>query len=564
MEAVEPLNTIKYYESLLGISIGFDVCAQKTPHYIKYLEGNSPGFKYLGRCDRRVHFKNVKTKPNSTVFSWLHSKDYLNDNYDMKLTHRQCRPTLDSGYVAVQKFSKLPSTIANSEAMQFAQNFLKRMFLPFTSNSKIVHWEDVKSSMNKNAINGYPFSILLSMATKKDFFQLENWVEIVEQLEEVAFNNPDFRVFWQVSQKHEMRANDKLDLEVPKIRVFLAACVDFVVLQNKYCLDFNNRFMLAFNHTFSKVGYSKYHFGWHRIIEYFGEFTKSISVDGQAFDTTIARFLLQWMIELRIESYDLSYDLKLCRKVLNFIYNNISYSMLVLEDGTLVVKTMGNTSGQASTIIDNTGVSVGALAYAYYRHEVANGREPSYSGLLSAIRAVVLGDDSLMGLDPFGDFSFTFLELSNYYSEIGIKLTLEEMEFVPVFDSEFMSTRFLKNENGIYLPFMNRNKMFSSLMAGHSNADPRWVLLRIFAFRTECWADKVMIKMLLKFERFIISRYRTHLVGSIDLKNGEFIKMEDIWTTRLDDVVLDHLYMGFESNKELPFNLEMHKMLVGN
>jgi len=401
------------------------------------------------------------------------------------------------------------------------------------------------------------------LVKKRDFFDLPNWREIVDSLETRALLDPNFKVFWQVSQKYEMRMNEKLDRDVEKIRVFLAASVDFVVLQNKYCLDFNNKFMTTFNRTFNKVGFSKYKLGWNRLYHSFGNKTQTLSVDGESFDTTIGPFLIDLMAELRLDSYKLDYDRKILLQMIKFFYTNIMNSLLVLEDGILVFKEMGNTSGQASTIIDNTGVSIAALAYYYFRWCRESKLNPTIEHFFCVLTAAILGDDTLVGVDPFGSFKIDFVSMCKYYSEIGLKLTLEEMENVPLQDTEFMSTRFIKHESGVWLPLMNRNKMFSSLILGDKNPDPRWTLLRIYAFRTECWADKEFISMLEEFEVYVLKRHRDQLVGSIDLGNGDYITMDMVYRSRLSDRELDFLYMGLEDNLHaLYFDFSLHAKVL--
>jgi hypothetical protein len=199
LEAVQVHKSIFYYEDLLGVKLGFEASSPKTQIYNEIVEGKSPGFTYIGRCNRRVHYKNkVPSGANRTILPWLLSDESRKYNYSLK--YRHCRPTLRTGYAAVQKFSKLPSDKYDEAALQFSYEFVRQMYLPFTAGSKVVHWEDVKASMNKKAICGYPFSLLLGLAHKKEFFELPNWIEIVEKLEAIAFTDPDFRVFWQVSQ----------------------------------------------------------------------------------------------------------------------------------------------------------------------------------------------------------------------------------------------------------------------------------------------------------------------------------------------------------------------------
>jgi len=205
----------------------------------------------------------------------------------------------------------------------FAYQCMHLMFFKYVNNSPITSMADVKTNINKQTSCGYPYNISPEFTDKKCFFDLPNWEGIIEALQEIALKYPNFKICWQVSQKYEVRSNDKLDLEIPKIRVFLSAPVDFVILQNKYCLAFNKRMMGAYKHTWSKLGMSKYRMGWQELLNYFSGFNNVFSVDGEKFDTTISHVFTDQIRRFRVESTDPVIDKIEVNSVLKFIYNNI-------------------------------------------------------------------------------------------------------------------------------------------------------------------------------------------------------------------------------------------------
>jgi hypothetical protein len=539
-------RVINHYNDILGETVKFSPGAEPSNSYKKHiLTKENPGFTYLGMLNRNTHMKKVKIEPNVTIAPFLAS--YENTS-GFVLDHRQCQPTRETGYVAIQHYSKVKPKKFKRASLEFAMEFLRKMFYPYCANSTLFSWDDVMTSLNKKTSCGYPYNLSDYFKDKNKFFGLNNWKEIVELLEAKALEDPTFRVFWQVSQKYEVRPNIKLDQPIQKIRVFLAAPVDFVVLQNKYCLSFNNRFMTAFKKTFSKVGMSKFRRGWDNLIGMFGDKSKILSIDGEKFDTTISSVFTDLIVAFRQECYNPDLDQEGIRKILDFIYANIQNSYLVLENGELVIKEMGNTSGQANTIIDNTLSSLIALVYTYHRRCEELSIEPSFEHLLSVIYAAIVGDDCLVGQHPSNLNFINYACMSKFYGELGMSITEESGEFVDIQDCEFLSTKFIMSDKGIYLPLMNRNKMFSSLMLGDPNPDPRWVLMRIFAFRIECWADKEFITMLKKMENYIYQRYPLQLCGSMYVgRFDEEVKWTDVLSMRLSDKELDYLYMGYES-----------------
>jgi hypothetical protein len=501
----------------------------------------------MGRVNRNVFYKKIKINYNIVNVSFLGTGDEIFKKF--KLTHQQCKPCLESGYTAVQHYSKIPPRDFDRDAMEFAYQSMHTMFYPYVNNSCLTSMEDVKTNINKQTSCGYPYNISSEFKDKQKFFDLPNWIGIIESMEQLAIDNPEFKIFWQVSQKYELRGIDKLNLPIQKIRVFLSAPVDFVILQNKYCLGFNKRMMRAYRETWSKLGMSKYRMGWQELLNYFNGYNNVFSVDGEKFDTTISYVFTDQIRRFRSECMDPVVGQGQVKAVLKFIYNNVQNSLLVLEHGDLVLKTMGNTSGQANTLDDNTLASFLGCSYCYYRTCDSAGILPSYNHMLKVMRCAIVGDDLILGLNDSNRNFLNFQVMEKAYHEIGMKLTLESNELIPLEQGEFLSTKFIKNSTyGVYAPLMNRNKMYSGLMVGDSSDDPRWVLLRVYAYRIECWADKEMITLLLKFESFIFTQYSSKLNGELYAgKEKQLVLFSDIQAMRLSDAELDYLYFGYES-----------------
>lgn len=543
-------QVIQHYIDNVGDLVRYDPNVTPDITFNKFIDCDNTGFTYLGRVNRITYYKESVQIMTNVAASFVRNNETEAAQFDLE--YRQCQPTVETGYLAVSKYGKKKPDGVNGLALTFAYRFLHFMFDEFVTNSSVITWDDCMKSINKNTSCGYPYSSHNYFKSKKQFFELKHWQFVVESLENKAFSDDSFRVFWQVSQKYEMRSNAKLDMPIQKIRVFLAAPVDFVVLQNKYCLDFNNKFMMAFNSTFSKVGMSKFKRGWHNLITSFGDYECVLGIDGKEFDTTISSVITDIVRDYRCDSYDPDLDRRLLMAVLKFIYLNIQNSLLVLEKGYLLLKEVGNTSGQANTIIDNTMASIIALCYMYYQRCMEIGIDPSCEHLVKLMRCAIVGDDCCVGV-RLSDVNFlNFTVMDKYYTQLGMCITRESAEHIPLFECEFLSTKFIKSENGIYLPLMNRNKMFCSLIIGDKNPDPMWILLRIFAFRIECWADKAFIKMLLHYENHIYQTCRKYLGGDLYVgKFQEIVSWEQIKTMRLNDYELDYLYYGYESSNNL-------------
>jgi hypothetical protein len=93
------------------------------------------------------------------------------------------------------------------------------------------------------------------------------------------------------------------------------------------------------------------------------------------------------------------------------------------------------------------------------------------------------------------------------------------------------------------------DKMYSSLFFGDDNTDPRWIYLRVCAFRMEVYPHKQFFKLCNQLIDYILLNYRLQLVGVVKVNNGEDqIDWNDIKALNFNERQLDALYKGVESN----------------
>jgi len=503
---------------------------------------NEGSFVYVGNLARYARFKKVEVGCNPILYNFLQSCDP-----GFKRTHRQCQPSLRSGYKGAFKFNTLFNPDFDLGALDDAENWMNQHFIQYLSGCSVANWKTVFDNLNKKASTGFPINTT-KYKNKGQFLLYENIYEFLDAYERNALSSNPFNTFWQISEKYEMRQNEKLDENPQKIRVFLSGSVDHVMLTNKYSLDFNNKFKTIHTKTWSKVGMTKYYRGWDRLYSFLLKHDKGFSLDCSNFDTCVLPQLFEIIVRFRTRCFSNNYDKDEIFKALTYIYESISYGVLVMEKGEAFWKGQGNTSGQGNTLVDNTLVSYLIIAYAYVVLCNQFNVPCSYPGFNQDIVAALTGDDNTCAVSERIRTFFNFTNVSKVFSKIGFTCTCDFPDFAPISDLEFLSHKFIF-KNGFCLPLPDVNKMFSSLFYGDQAVDPRWVYLRVCAFRIEVYPDQQFFRMTEKILDFLHRNYSMDLTGYVKLdNNSDTISWEDIRALNFSEKQLDELYYGYESN----------------
>jgi len=507
-----------------------------------YLDLNSlVGFTYMGNVTRSTRYKLVDVNINSVLEPFLRTH-----NPDFHQTHANCQPNFDSGYAGAMKFNKLPPHDIDEEALDIVEGWMNLHFYQGLIGCQPYRWDDVFTNLNKQASTGFPLNNT-KFKTKGSILLYEYVSHFLNEYEAMAFTLMHFVCFWQVSQKYEMRSFKKVYASPQDIRVFLSGPFDHVCLTNRWCLDFNERFKNLSETTFSKVGMTKYYRGWDKLYNKLRKHIRGFSLDCTGFDTCVFFRLYAIIIRFRHRCFTEDLDKDKIMRVLQFIYQAIIYGCLVLEKGDLVWKMMGNTSGQGNTLVDNTLVSFILIGYAYVVLAGLYKYPASYSTFVSDLELALVGDDNTASVDSEIMYFFNYHNISQVFNSLGFKVTCDYPDFAPICDLEFLSHKFLIQDRFVY-PLPDVNKMFSSLFYGDGSNDPRWVFMRVCAFRMEVYPHKGFFKMCNQIIEYLLHNYSNDLVGIVKMNNGQnAISWESIKSLNFTSQQLENIYRGVES-----------------
>jgi len=216
------------------------------------------------------------------------------------------------------------------------------------------------------------------------------------------------------------------------------------------------------------------------------------------------------------------------------------YSVIILENGDVIMKDTGNPSGSANTIVDNTMILFRAFAYMYIRLCRENGVVPDYDAFVRDVSAVLNGDDNTATVADSIKSWFNIPNVIRVARELGITLKSDTEGFRPVSELSFLSQSWVFCK-GLWLPAPETAKVLCSLKWGSPDDDVRWHLLRASALRIDSWANLECRRVIQSYIEYIWRECVDELVGDI---NG--LSMKDIHAVWKTDSWIFALYSGNE------------------
>lgn len=414
-------------------------------------------------------------------------------------------------------------------------SFFKYYFMTFGSFSLASH-EEIMSNCNSKSVPGMPFPF----KTKKEFYSSPFFSSYLSDLEENLVDF-DFPFLWQVSQKYELRPQEKVHDR--KIRTFLVAPADFCYLNNRYNLRFNEHFYSLHTSSFSCVGMSKYYGGYQFLYEqlrvnpciFFGDFSK--------FDKKLSSSILLLVRSLRKQCilFPSARDVQ----VFDSLSNSVVNSLIVLEDGRVYQKDRGNPSGSPDTIVDNT-ISNYVIFLWFLRTSSSSTQD--FHSMRQRVVYRCYGDDFLYTVPS--DLA-PLVNNANYFSFLLRWGMSAEGNVSPLFDwssVSFLSHLFLPHQ-GFMLPCLDTNKMLNSLYLGGGSQhipSPSYQALRALSLRIECWPNKMVVAYCEDYLRFLFSNYP---ISSVSYVAGDLrVSPKTLNSLNFSPQTLQSLYCGYESS----------------
>lgn len=507
----------------------------QSAEYCKHF--NKGHVDYLGRCVKYAQFKD-QSRENTPwkKFCEIAHFGWCKDSQRRKL-YRMVVPRLEYGFKSVSKYDKAQPQL-DRKAWNLAGEWTIAHFSPYVMGSKIVDEEVVIRECDKSTSSGYPWN--LSFPKKKDFFEsgpthvLPAFWNELGQIDEMKM-----MPIWVCAQKRELRLSEKLD--DGKVRTFTASPIEHALSLARLCLDFNNKFYATAGKHWSFVGSSPFLRGWHNLYLRLSKHPNAFELDESEYDSSLFREAMFGQRDIRWEMMRQSdKENPENKRRLWRLYDHIVDSVIVLENGELIMKHTGNPSGSANTIVDNTMILFRLFAYAWIiqarRFKVMNqvavdamrDADPElrnydlptfgeYSDFMEHVEAALNGDDNTFTVSDFVREWFNPKTIREIWSGIGITTKTPCDEPRKLEECQFLSHGFVKI-GGLWLPCPDTDRVLCSLEHASPKDDPRWHLMRAHALRMSSWANTECRQIIQSFIEYLRNdpEWSSKLHGEID------------------------------------------------
>jgi len=321
--------------------------------------------------------------------------------------------------------------------------------LLFSETTRWATFEEYLPEMNLSSGSGFPFSSTRNARTKRDV--LSNYND--EFMDRVAdFPTSTDPYFWKVSPKREWKL--KSDLDKGKLRTFIQSPFEMILWGRSLYHTQNNSLK---NHWWSSYGFNPYYGGTDTMARELLVNGIILSMDVGGWDRRLPN-LIDVYSRLRNPHIQKKWRLAAER-----IAQNLLKSALILPTGEVILKCIGNNSGQVNTTTDN--ILAHCLIQAYNLFLLFGDWDIVEKCVLK-----IFGDDILMsipfipeGVDIESHFRSTYrefgLELDPFlvsndlhdHTFLGFRFTLIDGRWVPEYNKERLVTSFLysieKREN---------------------------------------------------------------------------------------------------------------------
>ncbi|QGV12925.1 polyprotein [Crow-dipper mosaic virus] len=246
---------------------------------------------------------------------------------------------------------------------------------------------------------------------------------------------------WNGSLKAELRPIEKVNQH--KTRVFTAAPITTLLGSKCFVDDSNKQFYNTHLKAPHTVGINKFQKGWERVHDYLN--TPGWlhgSGDGSRFDASIDPFLFDAIYSIRLHFMD-ERDQGEAEQALSHMYREFVFTPIHTVTGNIIMKKLGNNSGQPSTVVDNTLVLMLSFYYAYIRKT----GDFECEEIENRFKFVCNGDDNKFSISP--EFAQMFGgDFSQEITELGLKYEFDELT-KDITENPYMSLTMIRTKSGI-------------------------------------------------------------------------------------------------------------------
>lgn len=283
----------------------------------------------------------------------------------------------------------------------------------------------------------------------------EDWLRQYTSSVLSGSRQPNVAIF-NLFPKEELLPKEKV--AAGKLRSISGCPLEFKLLANSLFLDQNNGFYRSHGLTASEVGINPYNGGWDRLYHKLaivgpdGVAWRGQALDVSAFDCSYSKVVSKAVYQVRFELLPASQQTQENWELFEYARRSIFEGYLVSNNGEVLLRDHGNSSGSPNTVVDNTlGLRLGFL-YAYKRACRRAGIEPSHTDLLDNHRCAMYGDDNTYTCSPEYESLLSEESLRHGFAELGWNITSETNGWVDPLQLVFLQRCFHRSPSGLVVP----------------------------------------------------------------------------------------------------------------
>jgi len=358
-------------------------------------------------------------------------------------SYRQAKPNMQAAWKGVAKFDRGEPLLC-PDVWHFSNFLADRFLFQMVVGSDLLTYEDSVKRLDLTTSPGYPHT--LHWPSKREMFAGTDVGAVCDAHWENLLIG-DTNTFWTCSQKHELRAVEKLSKN--SIRLFTAAPVEVTICDNRLFGDFNDRVIKHYGKCWIQVGMSQFCGGWHSLAVRLSRLPFKYRLDFHNFDGSETVALFSANLRFRYASLKASLRTVETKLRMTNAYRNMLSGYCVLETGLTFQKILSMNSGWVNTIIDNSMAVVRIVVYGWCM--VAPSDMLNLASLLQHVECAIYGDDLILCVSSFANTFFNAGVLRKICAnEFNMELTSEDnFEPVTIDKLTFLHHGFRK-ERGMY------------------------------------------------------------------------------------------------------------------
>jgi len=530
-----------------------------STHYRKLLS-DAENLEYLGRVNKSAFYREVCGVNHYAVdfckkFGWT----------EERLTYKIVQANVDAGYMNFRGYNNTNIRIGSSE-MRKAQIMVADAFRPMDGSGIIENWERLISSLDMQTSPGFPWT--LWEPDKRRLTRDHVWRDYFHNFVRRSVNGERPVVLWVNSVKWELKPKNKVLMN--KVRTFTAGPIELTLL-GEMLFSIQNEKMISAGGSFivpSGVGYQKFGGGWHRLYRYlaYGEVENlgikakseswqsgTISLDVSTFDRMISDQFMYCVRDLRKSFVHKDVQSSVVNNMIDAFYDNVVHSHVVLDNGDVLKKNMGNPSGQKNTITDNTLCNV--LAWVVAWNSLMPTEYHSWHVFAQYVRLVAVGDDSIATVSPQVRDLFNPKAIKQVITDkLGWKFKMGGDDFMELDVVEFCSMFFHKEKDGKIFPVPETQKVISSLIGKNERESNLLLLLRTLGLRLDSWYNAECRELLdALIEQMLYDNAQSR--GSMFQNDPSGLSFEKIIPGNKSRLAIEDLYWNRDAIIDLPYKV---------